>query len=229
MNIENTIIERVYEFNFLGLTINENLNWKSHVDKIANKISKSMGILNKLKYFLPLNVKILIYSSLISSYLNFGILAWGYQCDRLVKLQKRIVRIVSTSKYNAHTEPIFKTLKLLKVKDILRLQELKFYYKYENNKLPYYLANLPLNTNTSIHSHATRTQNKIHLLKPNHEYAKNCIWYYISTVANSTPNNIIAKIYTHSLQGFSGYIKQHFLQSYQEICTIVNCYICSRM
>ncbi len=50
----------------------------------------------------------------------------------------------------------------------------RFYYKYENNKLPIYLANIPFNTNTSIHSHATRTQNKIHILnlKPNHEYAK---------------------------------------------------------
>ncbi len=175
LNIGNTIIERVYEFNFLGLTINENLNWKSHVDKIANKISKSMGILNKLKHFLHLNAKLLIYSALISSYLNFGILAWGYKCDRIVKLQKRIVRIVSISKFNAHTEPIFKTLKLLKVKDILKLQELKFYYKYEHNKLPYYLAKLPLNMNTSIHNYETRTQHKIHMLKPNHEYAKNCI------------------------------------------------------
>ncbi len=75
INIQNTIIERIYEFNFLGLTINENLNWKRHVDKIANKISKSMSILNKLKYFVPLNAKILIYTSLIYSYLNFRIVA----------------------------------------------------------------------------------------------------------------------------------------------------------
>ncbi len=71
LNIENTNVCRVYEFNFLGLTINENLNWKSHIDKIANKISKSMGILNKLKHFLPLNAKMLIYNSLILSHINF--------------------------------------------------------------------------------------------------------------------------------------------------------------
>ncbi len=62
LKIDNTLIDRVYEFNFLGLTINENLNWKSHINKIANKISKIMGILNKLKYFLPLNAKFLIYN-----------------------------------------------------------------------------------------------------------------------------------------------------------------------
>ncbi len=42
--IENTYIERVKEFNFLGLIINGNLNWKAHINKIANKISKTMGI-----------------------------------------------------------------------------------------------------------------------------------------------------------------------------------------
>ncbi len=49
-------------------------------------------------------------SILISSYLNFDILARGYQCDRLVKLQKHIVRIDSTSKYNSYTEPIVRHL-----------------------------------------------------------------------------------------------------------------------
>ncbi len=51
LTIDNTNIDRVYEFSFLGLTINENLNWKNHINKIANKVSKSMGILNKLKHF----------------------------------------------------------------------------------------------------------------------------------------------------------------------------------
>ncbi len=73
-----------------------------------------MGILNKLKHFLPLNANVLIYNSLILSHVNYCILTWGYQCDRIFKLQKRIVRIISLSKYNAHTEKIFTTLKLLK-------------------------------------------------------------------------------------------------------------------
>ncbi len=82
-----------------------------------------MGILNKLKHILPLNAKVLIYNSLILSHVNLCILTWGYQCDRILKLQKHIVRIISLSKCNAHTEKIFKTLKLLKVNDILKLQE----------------------------------------------------------------------------------------------------------
>ncbi len=63
--------------------------------------------------------------------------------------RKKVIRIINIRKYNAHTEPLFKELKLLKVTDILRLHELKFYYKYKNNKLPHYLQNLPLECNTN--------------------------------------------------------------------------------
>ncbi len=133
LNIENTPIDRVSYFNLLGLTINKHLNWKGHIDKLANKISKTIGV---LKHYVPLNTRMIIYNSLILSHLNYCIFVWGYRCERITKLQKRIVRILSLSKYNSHTELKFKTLKLLKVIDIIKLQELKFYYKYENNLLP---------------------------------------------------------------------------------------------
>ncbi len=61
------------------------------------------------------------------------------------------------------------------------------------------------------------------MLKPNHEYAKNCIHCDIPTTVNNTPNNIIEKKYTHRLQGYSDYIKQNFIHTYQETCSIVNC------
>ncbi len=115
-----------------------------------------MGILNKLKLVLPLSAKLHIYNSLILSHLNFCILAWGYKCDRTVKLQKKISRILSLSKYNAHTEPIFKRLKLLKVSDILIMQELNFYYKFIHEKLPSYLHNLPLYANTNTHNYTSK-------------------------------------------------------------------------
>ena len=147
LSMNETEIARVSNFDFLGLTLNEHLNWKPHIDKIANKISRSIGILNKHKNFIPLESKLHIYSSLVLSYLNFGILSWGYKCDRIVKLQKKAVRIISLSKYNAHTEPIFKNLRLLKVNDILKQQELKFYYKFKHGLLPKYLLDLPFHTN----------------------------------------------------------------------------------
>ena len=227
--INETEIDRVPNFDFLGLTLNENLNWKQHIDKISNRISRSIGILNRQKYFIPLHSKLHIYNALILSHINLGILSWGYQCERVTKLQKKAVRIIYLSKYNAHTEPIFKELKLLKVGDILKLQELKFYYKYRHNLLPGYLLELPFQLNTSTHSYATRQQLNIHQPLVKHEYAKKSLRFDLPRIVNSTPDLILDKIFTHSLDGYSWYIKQYIIGTYKDRCTIENCYICSRL
>ena len=64
-------------FNFLGLIMDEHLNWKSHVETISNKCFMTIGVLNKLKYFLPLTVKLILYNSLILPHLNYGLMTWG--------------------------------------------------------------------------------------------------------------------------------------------------------
>ena len=62
----------VDEFNFLGLiTITKHLSWKKNIDKIANKISKIIGVLNKLKFIIPDQILLTIYNSLILPHLNY--------------------------------------------------------------------------------------------------------------------------------------------------------------
>ena len=165
LNINGIAIEKVYDFNFLGLTLNENINWKNHIEKIAIKSSKIIGILNKLKYILPTQIKVLLYNTLLLPHINHCILSWGYKCDRITKIQKRAIRLInlSTCKYNAHTEPIFKQFTLLKVNHILQMQEFKFYHKFKNYTLPAYLQHLNLLPNSSIHSHNTRGKTDLHI------------------------------------------------------------------
>ena len=77
LNINNEPVERVTEFNFLGLTINETLSWHPHVQKISNKFSRNLGIMGRLKKILPTNILRLMYNSLVLTHLHFGILACG--------------------------------------------------------------------------------------------------------------------------------------------------------
>ena len=140
INSENN--EKVSEFNFLGLTINENLSWKPHIQKISNKIARTLGIMCRLKKKLPAHIIRILYNSLIHLHLQYSILAWGFKMGRLEKLQKRTVRIISCSKYNSHTDPLFKNLNLLKLKDLFELNVLKLYYKYRKNILPFYISNI---------------------------------------------------------------------------------------
>ena len=76
LKTDNINIEQVDEFNFIGLTLDANLTWKKHVNKIANKCSKTTGVLNKLKHVLPLDKKILLYNSLNLSHINYCITIW---------------------------------------------------------------------------------------------------------------------------------------------------------
>ena len=108
LSINGMIIERVQNFNFLGIFFNEHMFWKTHIDIVANKLIKFSGILNKLKRFLPSYILRTLYFSMVQSRLRYGILAWGFEYQRFVKLQKRFMRIITLSTYNAHTEPLFK-------------------------------------------------------------------------------------------------------------------------
>ncbi len=123
---------------FIGIVNIEKLNWKSHIEHISCNISRTSGMLNRLKHYLLRHIKLALYYSLVISQIMFGMLAWLDNSQRILKLQKRSVRIILLSKYNAHTESIFKQLQLLKITDIYILNELKFDHKYTNNNLPHY-------------------------------------------------------------------------------------------
>ena len=143
--IINTIIEKVEEFNFLGLTLDTHVNWKKHTEKVSNKCSRIIGILNRLKHNLPQRIKLMLYNSLLLPHINYCLTTWGYHCHRLQKLQKRAIRIITLSKYNDHTAPLFKKLNLLTIKDIFALQELKLYYKFIHNNVHHTFSSGRLN------------------------------------------------------------------------------------
>ena len=115
-------IEKVSFFEFLGITLSETLSWKEHTEKIKIKLSKVVGTMHRIKSQVNSNILLTIYNSLILSQLHYGILCWGFYGKKLFKMQKKAVRVIAHEKYNAHTDPIFKKYKLLKLDDIFKLQ-----------------------------------------------------------------------------------------------------------
>ena len=226
LKIEDSIIQQVHKFNFLGVTFDDHLNWKLHIERCALKCSRNIGMLNKLKRFLPTTIMLTLYHTLIHSHLSYGIMVWGNYCDRLIKIQKKALRVVNLSKYNAHCDPLFKKFKVLKLPDLLKLQELKTYFKFVHSELPTYLQELPFDLNETIHNHNTRGHNKIHSNIVVHEFAKRCLRYNIIKTVNNSPSSVINKITTHCLGGFITFIKIQLLQKYDSQCMLFNCYVC---
>ena len=80
--INGTQIDRVQLFNFLGITLDDDLSWNGHVNLVKKKISKVIGILYRLKHTFPIDVLETLYSSLIASYINYGLLLWGSKSQK---------------------------------------------------------------------------------------------------------------------------------------------------
>ena len=137
LKIENVALERVKTFNFFGITLHEHLKWDTHINSLSNKISRVIGTINRLKHYIPPNILLTLYNSIILPHLYYDILIWGHgNTDRINRLQKKTVRIISGSAYNAHSEPLFKILRFIKLQNIHALQQHKFIYQLINTDLP---------------------------------------------------------------------------------------------
>ena len=159
--------------------------------------------------------------SMVQSRLNFGSLLWSYDCNRLINLQKRIIGTISRSKYNAHTNPLFKELFILKLPDIVSLNALKIYYKYLKNAL----TTFDIQPQSFIHDHHTRQSSDI---RTRIKFTEKCLKNYLPTIINLTPAYILSRVNTHFIEGFSSAIKSHLFNAYEAECAVQNHYVCQR-
>ena len=154
-------LSRVTEAKFLGITIDENLTWKKHVDNFSKVCSRNIGVLSKVKSFLPANTMYTLYCSLVLPYLNYGLLLWGnsskQNVNKVFKIQKRAIRVITNSDYLSSTKPLFNRLKTLNVFDMYTREVATFMFKYKNDMLP-----LSFNHFFTIHrdNHDYNTRNR---------------------------------------------------------------------
>ena len=122
--MNNQEISEVKSTKFLGVIINNQLNWKNHLDYICTKIAKNIGIILKARHVFEKHTLLSLYYSLIYPYLTYCIQVWGatYQSrlSKLMILQKKIVRIIHGVPHRTHTEPLFLVLNVLKVSNLYK-------------------------------------------------------------------------------------------------------------
>ena len=147
----------------------------------------------RLKNIVPQHVLSILYNRTILPHLSYGILAWGAKTEHIFKIEKRAVRIVSTSRYISHTEPIFKSLNFLKVTDLYKLHVLKIYYNYCHNNLPSYLRSFEFPRISQIHSYNTRNKENFNVSKTRTKMAEYCLRNMIPRILNTTAPSILQK------------------------------------
>ena len=155
---------------FVGVIISEDLKWKEHTNVVSNKVIKSIGVLNKIRYILPVNVLSILCCTLILPYYQYCNNVWASDyptnLHKLYMLLKRAIRITSQVKWRDHTSILFKRNMQLNIFDINKFQIVCFMYKFNSNLLPVNF-NMFFQTNEQIHHHDTCGNSNIYLISHN--------------------------------------------------------------
>ena len=196
VKLQNIYLANKVETCFLGVIIDCKLTWKQHIQHITDKISKTVALLRLLRYIFPKRILKLIYMSLIYSYLNYCNLIWGGAYSTILHplfvLQKKAIRLISNSHYLEHTAPIFRSLELLTLYQIFKLNCLLLVHKCVKSN--YFIEfKMKLQKNSSVHCYETRNNN---LLRPPLERLKLCqkSYLYSSIVLWNSVNDDIKKL-----------------------------------
>lgn len=108
-------IKSVTHTKFLGVTIDEDLHWKVHVDNVSRKINKFVYALRQVKKSTNLKTAILAYHAYVESLLRYGLIIWGNSTDqnRTFVAQKKCIRALYGLQPDESCQPVFKKLGLL--------------------------------------------------------------------------------------------------------------------
>ena len=171
---------------------------------ISKKISRSTGIMYRLRSYLPQSTMTSIYYSLVYPYLNYCVQVWGgtYQChlNRIEILQKRAIRIVNNAQFYSHTLPLFKLSRVLKFSDVYKFNVAV--YMYKNSSDDQFTRQHSYNTRGRANllpgfQRLTLTQQSLSFRGPN-------VWNGIPQEIKDQPN----------IKLFKKYFKNYLLDSY---------------
>ena len=148
---------------YLGIILDDKLSWTSHINSLASKLSKANGIISKLRHFLPQDTLLSIYYAFFFSHATYALSVWGQSLpanSRIITLQKTAIRLITFSNFRAHSKPLFKTLKLLTITDLVFFYNILLIHQILNNTAPSYIQNT-FNLSLFSGSIVTRQHSKI--------------------------------------------------------------------
>jgi hypothetical protein len=220
---------------FLGILIDDELNFKHHLSLIRSKLSKSLFQIRKAKNFLAKESLILLYYAIFHSHLAYATIVWSSANQSLIndifKLQKKAIRLITLSKYNAHTEPIFKKLNILPLPDLITFFQVQFVHRFIDNLLPQSFSNTwTRNNDRNIGQNAMQLRNyqSLHIPFTRTVQMSHLPFFYLPKIWNNFPDNTIKNINTKQL--FDENLKQYFLNDLNEtvVCDRLFCPACSQ-
>ena len=119
-------------------------NCSRTAQKLKNsKLSRSIGIMSKIKYYVPDRVLLLLYFALFHSHISYGLIIWystyKTHTSKISKLQNRIIKIITKSNPREKVLPLFKKHGILTLDNLFTYEMAALMFKYRSNNVPYNL------------------------------------------------------------------------------------------
>jgi hypothetical protein len=125
---------------FLGILVDKHLSWLPHIKYLQSKVSKSIGMMYRVRPYVNSICLKLIYFSLIHCFISYANITWGStqttKLKKILSVQKHACRIIYGKKRREHTKPLMRDMKMMNIYEINIYQHLIFMYKFTNNLTP---------------------------------------------------------------------------------------------
>ena len=211
LQVNNEKIDSVSEYNYLGLIIDEKLNWSSHVTKVANKIAPYIGILKRLRHYIDIKTLMLIYYSYVDSHLIYVLPVWGSApktyMNTLKVLQNKSLKTINFKSTLTPTKDLYSPA-LLSFSQKTMYESIFYIYKIKNSLIK---CNYDLITNVVISTRTTRTAGNLRLPCFKKALAQNSIYYKGLEMYNKIPSHIKE---TKEVAKFKLELKQYIFKHY---------------
>ena len=210
--LNNYEIMRVKKTKYLGMIVDDSLTWEDHIDYITLKINRGIGIIRRVRQFIPEKSLLLLYQTLIDPYFRYCSTVWG-QCgetlkDKLQALQNRAARSIAKVKYEDadHLQLLLK-FGWLSVRSPISYEMGAFMYKTLNGLAPDSMLEM-FEKQVDIHQYSTRSASVGGIFIPHRNLNKGqeAISYAGARLWNEIPIEIRR---AQTLETFKGELKRH--------------------
>ena len=198
ITLGNEQIPQVKSTKFLGMWIDESLSWNEHITKVVLKLKSRVNLLKMSQHFLSKHSLKVLYFAQLHSILTYGIVMWGSlasqaNLNKLQKIQNTCIRIID--KPGCKTlKSSYKNLKIPDVSQMVDMELIKLWHKYQLNQLPPKLRDVMSTDHkdhclVKSHDYETRRKNLINLPLAKHsKYQKSFLVEGLRLYNQLSPN-----------------------------------------
>jgi hypothetical protein len=176
-------------YKYLGIYLDEHLTLESHTTHIVNKLTRSLYCIKQARHIIPLKGMKSLYLALIHSHLTHGTLLMNSitakNKQRIFKIQKKAIRIITGSTYNAHTTPLFLQHNILPYEKLITFSQLMFMHSVEYNYAPSSFENTWQKNGERDPIRDLRNANEYFIMQPRTETFKKSTLYALPFVWNN--------------------------------------------